>query len=176
MSLLGKVIAAVTPSESEESRGEIRLKARAAAGNGDWLSMVLDQHVQVESAVAAVLGAADRDARLAAHKWLATLLIGHANAEETVIYPSLAALSPRTHSAPGYAEHAAMKIELGLLETVDPMSAYYLERLERIKRSLQHHMYAEEGNWYLDLKQRLPAVEESRLTKRFKEEFERYCP
>src|ERR1700749_2629367 len=41
LSIVDKVIAAVTPPESEEARMKAREKARAAAGPGDWLAMVL---------------------------------------------------------------------------------------------------------------------------------------
>jgi hypothetical protein len=47
MSILDKVVAAVTPPESEDARKEARAKARGAARPGDWLSMVLDHHLQI---------------------------------------------------------------------------------------------------------------------------------
>lgn len=50
MSIVDKVIAAVTPPESEEERSEARAKARALATPGSWLSQVLDHHLQVETA------------------------------------------------------------------------------------------------------------------------------
>ncbi|HLW22767.1 MAG TPA: hemerythrin domain-containing protein [Steroidobacteraceae bacterium] len=174
MSLLDKMIAAVTPSESEESRADARRQARAAAGNGDWLSMILDQHDQVERAFAAVKAAPDRARRVLAHKWLATILIGHANAEETAIYPALTAISERSHATVGYSEQATVKVQLGLLETLDPMSRAYLDKLEHLEGVVQHHVYAEESNWLLDLKRKVPASQESRLTRRYKEELERY--
>jgi hypothetical protein len=174
MSLLDKVIAAVTPPESDEARAEARSKARAAAGSGTWFSMILEQHVQVENAFAAVKAANDRASRAAAQKWLATLLTGHSNAEETAIYPALTEVSEKSHATAGYTEQAATKMQLGLLETMDPMSQDYLDKLEHIQGAVQHHVYAEESNWFLDLKSKLPAGEESRLTRRFKEEFERY--
>ena len=65
MSIIDKVVAAVTPPESEESRKEARSKARAAAGTGDWLSLALEHHIQIESAFAAVKAASDAAARVA---------------------------------------------------------------------------------------------------------------
>lgn len=41
MSVIDKIVAAVTPPESEEARADARLKANAAARPGDWLSQVL---------------------------------------------------------------------------------------------------------------------------------------
>jgi len=174
MSLLDKVIAAVTPPESEEARGEARRRARAAAVPGDWLSMILDQHEQVERAFAAVKAAQDAESRAAAQKWLEMLFTGHSNAEETAIYPALAEISEKMHATAGYSEQAASKMQFGLLERLNPMSQEYLDKLEHIKGAVQHHVYAEEHNWFLDLKRKLPAAEETRLTHRFREEFERY--
>ena len=57
MSILDKVIAAVTPPESEDARREAREKAQAAASPGDWLSMVLEHHKHIETAFAAVKAA-----------------------------------------------------------------------------------------------------------------------
>jgi hypothetical protein len=50
MSIIDKVLAAVTPPESEEARLKARAKARASAGKDDWLSMVLNHHEQIETA------------------------------------------------------------------------------------------------------------------------------
>ena len=83
MSLIDKVVAAVTPPESEAARAQARAKARASATSGDWLSMVLDHHLQIESAFAAVKEAADAAGRLSAQKKLAVLLTGHSIAGTT---------------------------------------------------------------------------------------------
>ena len=60
MSVLNKVIAAVTPPESEEFRRKARANAQAAATAGDWLSMVLTHHQQIGAAFVAVKAADDR--------------------------------------------------------------------------------------------------------------------
>ena len=82
MSILDKVVAAVTPPESEKARREARDKAMAAATPGDWLSMALEHHQAIEAAFLAVKNASTAPEQLAAHKRLATLLTGHSIAEE----------------------------------------------------------------------------------------------
>jgi hypothetical protein len=174
MSFLDRIVAAVTPPESEKARAEARRKASAAAAPGDWLSIVLDHHMRIEQAFAAVrqgTGAADRTAAL---KRLEIILTGHANAEEAVLYPALADAGEKMHAGTGYEEQAMTKIQLGMLEKLDPMSQDFLDKLEHIEGAVRHHMYAEEGNWLPDLKEKVPAAEQSRLTARFTEEFERY--
>ena len=173
MSLMDKVVAAVTPPESAEKRREARAKAQAAAGSNDWLALVLQHHVQIESAFAAVKAARDLTTRLAAQHELALLLTGHANAEEAVIYPALVHFGHKAHGMTGYTEQAGAKVNMGELEYLDPMSQDFLDKLEHIRGAVAHHMYEEESDRFLDLKQ-LPAGDQARLTQRYKEEFERY--
>jgi len=71
MSILDKVVAAVTPTETEEQRLNARVKARSAAMDGDWLSLVLLHHQQIESAFEGVKAATDAASRVAAQKRLA---------------------------------------------------------------------------------------------------------
>jgi hypothetical protein len=174
MSFLDKVVAAVTPPETERQRREAREKARAAAGSSDWLALILEHHVQIEGAFIAVKATRDASSRLAAHKELATLLTGHSNAEEAVIYPALVHFGHKTHGMAGYTEQAGAKANMGALEYLDPMSQDYLDKLEHIRGAVAHHMYEEENDRFLDLK-KLPAADQERLTQRFREEFERYA-
>jgi hypothetical protein len=172
--MLDKVVAAVTPPESEEKRRAARQKARAAAGQNDWLALVLQHHEQIEGAFAAVKAAQDLRTRLLAHKELALLLTGHSNAEEAVIYPAMVRSGHKTHAMTGYTEQAGAKANLGELEYLDPMSQEYLDKLEHVRGAVAHHMYEEESDRFLDLKRELPVDDQERLTRRFKEEFYRY--
>ncbi len=174
MSLFDKVIAAVTPPESDEARADARRKATALASPGDWLSLVLDHHRQIELAFVAVKDGTTAADRTAALKRLGVVLTGHANAEETVLYPALADGGEKTHAGAGYEEQAMVKVQMGILEKIDPMSEDFLDKLGHIEGAVGHHMYAEEGNWFIDLKDKLPAAEQARLTTRFAEEYDRY--
>jgi hypothetical protein len=44
MSFLDKIVAAVTPPESDETRLEARARTRAEVVPGSWFSVVLDHH------------------------------------------------------------------------------------------------------------------------------------
>lgn len=174
MSVLDKVIAAVTPPESEESRKEARAKARAAAKPGDWLSMILQHHQQIEAAFTAVKATTSAAARVAAQKKLGIILTGHAIAEESVIYPALTVANEKSHAGMAFTEQAAAKTQMALLENLAPMTQDYLDKLEHIRGAVAHHMYEEEGTWFLELKERVPTADQSKLTARYKEEFDRY--
>jgi hypothetical protein len=174
MSILDKVVAAVTPPESDEQRAEARARARAAAMDGDWLSLVLDHHQQIESAFAAVKAATDAKGRVDAQRRLALLLTGHSIAEEAVIYPAMVKANEQAHSTKAYSEQSAAKVQMGLLEDLDPMSREYSEKLEHIRGAVAHHVYEEEGSWFVDLKTKLPPADQTKMTFRYQEEFSRY--
>ncbi|MBA2587112.1 MAG: hemerythrin domain-containing protein [Alphaproteobacteria bacterium] len=174
MSIIDKVIAAVTPPESDEARAKARAEATAACEPGDWLSLVLDHHIELEDAVAAVEDATTADERTDAFKEFAVLLTGHAIAEEGVLYPGLSANSETGHADMGYTEQAMVKMQMAALEKLDPMSQEFEDKLEHVKGALMHHMYEEEGNWFLDLKKKATPEEQEMMTARYTEEFERY--
>jgi hemerythrin HHE cation binding domain-containing protein len=173
MSLIDKVIGAVTPPESDEARHEARARARAAATDGSWLSALLDHHLQIEGAFDAVREATDADARLAAQKELALILSSHSSAEEAVVYPAIAQAGEKAHAVKAYTEQSAAKLQLGLLEYLAPMSQDYLDKLEHIRGAVLHHIYEEESTWFLQLNDKLGAGENARLKLRYLEEFER---
>jgi Hemerythrin HHE cation binding domain len=174
MSIIDKVVSAVTPIESDEARIQARTKAKSAASPGDWLYLVLDHHVKIERAFAAVTAAPSADLRLAAQKDLAVILTAHSNAEESVLYPALAKADEKSHATKAYAEQAAAKIEMGLLEGLPPMSQEYLDKLEHIRGAVAHHVYEEESTWFIELKQKLPLADQAKLSQRYSEEFDRY--
>ncbi|WP_298199684.1 hypothetical protein [Novosphingobium sp.] len=51
MSFLDKLASAIMPPETAEDRDNARRLAQAAAGNGDWVALVIDHHRQIEQHV-----------------------------------------------------------------------------------------------------------------------------
>ncbi|BBF70666.1 hemerythrin domain-containing protein [Sphingomonas bisphenolicum] len=174
MSIIDRFIAAVTPPESAEARLEARTKATNAAMPGDWLDQILQHHIDLEDAFADVKATTDVASRTVATKLLGVLLTGHAIAEEAIIYPALAQGGEKAHAGIGYDEQAMVKVQMALLEKLDPMSKDFIDKLEHIEGAVKHHMYAEEGNWFLDLKETTPVEDQTLMTKRYAEEYARY--
>ncbi len=174
MSLLDRIAAAVTPTASDEDRAQARRDAESLAGQGDWLSMVLDHHRQIESGFDRAFAAVDAQARREALKELEIILTGHANAEESVLYPALADNGEKGHTTMAYEEQAMTKIQLAKLEKIDPMSDEWGEKLEHIEGAVLQHIYQEEHSWFPDLVRKVPAGEQTMLTQRFSEEYGRY--
>ncbi|MEO8524432.1 MAG: hemerythrin domain-containing protein [Caldimonas sp.] len=174
MSILDKAIAAMTPDPSDEKMQEARGRARAASAGSGWLALVLDHHVQIEQAFAKVKDAKSATGRRSAQKWLGAVLTAHSIAEEAVIYPAMALTTQEGHSGEAYSEQSAAKVQMAALDDLDPMSQDYLDKLEHIRGAVAHHVYEEEGDWFPELRQQADSTLQSRMTKRYREEFERY--
>jgi hemerythrin superfamily protein len=174
MTISDKLAAAVKGMTSERERQEARAKAQAEAGADDWLSMVVNQHMQIEEAFAALMQASDPVAKRRAERQLAFLSTSHANAEESVLYPALAHAKERSQATASYSEHSLYKMNLGELEFLDPMSRDYADRVEYLWQATRDHICDEEGKRFMLLKHKTPATEQATLTHRFKEEFDRY--
>jgi hypothetical protein len=173
MSIVDKALAAITPPESDEARAEATRKARAAATQGDWLSVALDHHDLIRSAFEECRRATDASGRQAAMKKLALVLNGHALAEEVVLYPALAKAGEKGHANLAYTEQTTAKMQMAELERIDAGSDAWLDKLEHIRGAVLHHIFEEEGSWFLELHDQYD--DQAFLTARFREEYERYA-
>jgi hypothetical protein len=54
------------------------------------------------------------------------------------------------------------------------MTQDYLDKLEHIRGAVAHHVYEEEGKWFLEIKEKVPAADQVKLAARYQEEFNRY--
>lgn len=173
MSIFDSFVAAVTPPESAEDRAEARRCAEQLARGDDWLAAALDHHRRIERLFEQARAGSDGPSRTQAMKELGKVLTGHANAEESVLYPMLAQ-DHGAHAAHAYQEQATAKIEMHKLEMLEPMSQDWLDKLEHIQGAVAHHMYHEECTWFPELRKAVPAGHDAMLTRRYREEFERY--
>ena len=174
MSILDKVIAAVTPDPNDEDMQAARARARAAAAGSGWLSLTLDHHVQIEAAFDKVRDATSATGRRAAQKLLGAILTAHSIAEEAVIYPGMALTTQKGPSAEAYVEQSAAKVQMAALDDLDPMSQDYLDKLEHVRGAVAHHVCEEEGEWFPELRAQADTALQARMSKRYREEFERY--
>jgi len=173
MSIIDTVVAAVTPEASDSERAAARQHARAMGGSG-WLAMVLDHHEQIEQAFADVRSATAAGPRRLAQKRLAAVLTGHSIAEEAVLYPAMALDDQKSHSTTAYTQQSAAKVQAAALETLDPESQDYLDKLEHLRAAVAHHVYEEESTWFPKLMSEADPAMKQRLTVRYEEEFNRY--
>jgi len=49
-----------------------------------------------------------------------------------------------------------------------------LDKLKHIRGAVEHHVYSEEGTWFLRLRQEAPAEEQAMIAARYREEYGRY--
>ncbi len=174
MSLFDKAVAAVTPLESEADRAEARERAQSIARPGDWLSTILDHHLQLEDKFAQAKAASDASSRQAALKALGVFLTGHAIAEESAIYPALASDGEKAEAEMAYNEQAMVKMQMAELEKLDPMSQDFLDKLEHIREAVAHHMYEEEGTWFSDLAESASPEDQRMIAKSYNDAFGRF--
>ena len=116
--------------------------------------------------------AGDAASRAAALKRLGVILTGHAIAEEAVVYPGLGEAGEKGHATMGYNEQVMVKMQMAMLEKLDPTSQDFDDKLEHIRGAVLHHMFEEEDHWFLRLKDDYP--DQAFLTRRYQEEFKRY--
>lgn len=174
MSLLDKVAAAVTPAASQEDRAEARQRVEALAREHGWLEQIVAHHKQIEAAFAQALGASAPTERQRAAKELGMLLTGHSMAEEAVIYPAVSEFDGKGHAAMAYDEQAMAKVQMALLEKINPMSDEWREKLEHIQGAVQQHVYQEESSWFPKVAATVGEDESDMLTARYREEATRY--
>jgi len=173
MSIIDKALGAITPPESDEKRAEATRKARECASGDDWLSLALDHHDRIRAAFEACLNASGAEDRLTAMKRLALILNGHSQAEEVVLYPAMAKAGEKGSAGMAYTEQVTAKMQMAELERIAPDTPEWTDKVTHIRGAVLHHMYEEEDHWFIRLKD--DAANQSMLTRRFREEFERYA-
>lgn len=173
MSLIDKALGALTPPESDEARAEATRKARSVTQGVDWLSMALDHHDEIRAGFEACRQASDPQTRLGAMKRLALVLNGHSLAEEVVLYPAMAKSGEKGHAGLAYTEQTTAKMQMAELERIDASAQAWADKLEHIRGAVLHHIFEEEGTWFLDLKRDYD--DQAFLTRRFHEEYARYA-
>jgi hypothetical protein len=174
MSLLDKVVAAVTPEPDDNEIAAARAQLRASGHAVAWIGMVCDHHDAIDAAFTAVRGATNAQAQRAAQKRLATLLSGHSLAEEGVLYPALALHDHQVHATAAYTQQSAAKVQVAALEELEPLSSDYLDKLEHLRAAVVHHVFEEETKWFPELRDGCDAAIHARLSQRYSEEASRY--
>lgn len=134
------MLGALTPSPSPRERVRVRKYARSLASRGDWLSLALDHHRDIEAAFAATKDAAGT-ARIDGLTALAGLLMGHSIAEEAVLYPALAQHGEKARATIAYGEQALVKTQMDRLQQIDPDSEEFTEELEAIRLAVDSHVH-----------------------------------
>ena len=99
---------------------------------------------------------------------------GHSIAEEAVLYPAMALDGEKGDATTAYTEQSAAKMQMAALDELEPMTQDYLDKLEHIRGAVAHHVYEEEGTWFPKLRENADPVLQGKLTRRYREEFERY--
>ena len=174
MSFLDRIAAAVTPAASDEDRQQARNEALQLSNADDWLGQIIEHHRAIENAFADAKAAIGEPQRIEAMKALGALLTGHSIAEEVVVYPAVIEHSGKTHGTMAYEEQSMAKVQMAMLEQIDPSSQEWIEKLEHIEGAVAQHVYQEESEWFPDVAKNAPADIQALLSQRYREEYQRY--
>jgi hemerythrin superfamily protein len=174
MSFLDRIASAVLPAASDEDRAQARRNAQSLAQGNDWFAQILLHHRGIEDAFNQAFSATQASDKLSAVKTLGVLLTGHSNAEEAVIYPAVVEHSSKSHATMAYEEQAMAKIQLAMLEELDPLGAEWREKLEHLQSAVAQHVYQEESSWFPEVLRNAPPAKQKLLTERYAEEYDRY--
>ena len=174
MHLLDQAIAASAAAHKQMRRTKARSKAVDLGRHCAWLHQVVSHHERIEDALAAVKATRYGSARRAAEHHLATLLTGHAVAEEAVLYPAMAATRQRAHAMAAYEAQSRFKVMLATLAATEPMSTAYDDELAALTQAIAWHVLDEEGSWFPALARSGDAALQARLSGRYLDEFDRY--
>ena len=90
-----------------------------------------------------------------------------------MIYPAMDMTRETRHADHAYTEQVTVKKEMAALEQLDPMSPEFVDKLDKVRTAVAHHMIEEEGTWFPDLRG-ASEVDQQMVTNRYREEFERY--
>lgn len=80
----------------------------------------------------------------------------------------------KAHSAEAYTEQSGAKVQAAGLDELDPMSKDYADKLEHLRAAVAMHVHREESDWFPELRQWGDSNAQAKLSRRYKEEFERY--
>jgi iron-sulfur cluster repair protein YtfE (RIC family) len=174
MSFLDKIVAAVTPPESEEDRAQAHRDAQDLAASNPWLDRALRHHEQIGAAFERARHATNEGDAQVAVRQLADVLIAHSVAEEVVLYPVLAIEGHKGHASMAYEEQQLAKVQMAELERLTPLSEDWRDKLEHIRGAVMHHIYEEESTWFPEIAREVDETTRAMLDQRFAEEYNRY--
>lgn len=143
---------------------------------GDWMQMVKDHHMEIDtlfSALEATNGPARRQAAL---DRLAASLTGHSIAEEVVLYPMIEILGLKRDSELLYDEQQDAKVLIARLNEMPKAGPGFITEVRRVRAAVRVHIEHEEARSYPELRRRASPAQNARMTAAFERESLRYQP
>jgi hypothetical protein len=86
---------------------------------------------------------------------------------------ALAKAHEKSHATLAYTEQTTAKMQMAELERIPPEGEAWADKLEHIRGAVLHHIFEEEGFWFLEIKDKYE--DQAFLDRRFVEEYERYA-
>ena len=153
--------------------GLAALSARKAATqavsamSGDWFAALKAEHKVVDRLFSLACATKDNETakRTALLAKIAYALSKHALQEENVIYPAIRDSDQGVASRELAAEHFDMKTYLHELDRLEKDDPRWLGKLKAFRKLVKEHVRQEEEFVFPELRDRLPAADNARLTR-----------
>jgi hemerythrin superfamily protein len=125
----------------------------------DVISLLTQDHREVETLFQQFEGEADPIRRGDVGEKIMTELTVHAEGEETFFYPQIRDAAPGTEelTEESYKEHGEVKQVIGQIEAMQPEDSGYVPTVQRLKQLVQHHVQEEENELFPKVRQALGA-------------------
>ncbi len=124
------------------------------------ITLLTEQHDEVDELFEKIEGAKDRTAKKALFKVLADNLAAHVKIEESQFYPAVLAAKTEDMLLEATEEHLAIKRVLADLLELEPDDEHFDAKLEVMKEQIAHHAHAEEEKTLFPLVERMMSKEE----------------
>jgi hemerythrin superfamily protein len=143
---------------------------------GDWFEEIKAQHREIGRLFQAAMSAPDVPGRRREVKRLATLLTGHAIAEEVAVYPGVYIDGDQQGALELYREQQMAKIMLARIDDALAMNHpdEAMQLLGQLQSAVLAHAHEEEQQRFPALMQKADAAMNEKMTRDFKMQFTRY--
>lgn len=126
----------------------------------DALTLLTEQHEEVDSLVEILEGDGDKADKQEAFIDLANKLAAHATIEEKVFYPAVMAKQTEDMLRESVEEHLSMKRVLADMMKIDLDDEQFAAKLSVLKEQLEHHAHEEEEDELFPKVRKLFSAEE----------------
>lgn len=110
----------------------------------DALSLLTEQHAEVDSLIEILEGDGDKSDRREAFVALSNQLAAHATIEEKIFYPAVMAKQTEDMLREAVEEHLSVKRVLADMMKIDVDDEQFEAKLSVLKEQLEHHAHEEE--------------------------------
>lgn len=137
--------------EAADAMGIVMATRPMPIAGDDILSIIHDDHQTIDGLFADYAEAPDDRTKLAVVRRIYLALLPHAQAEEEIFYPLLAAANGDDDAiAEAFGDHAAARKTLESILAASPEDSTYNMKVRMLQKEIQHHVREEETELFAE--------------------------